>query len=201
MFNEIIFVDFENFTKIIDDIKKKDAKIVVLAGLKQADKPFAYAKELLDSVSSVELLKVKGEGKDALDFFIAYYLGVYTSRNKELKFTICSNDKGYDPLIKHLCDNKIIIKRLEFRNEPKVKAIQKPQEQSNLFEADKDYKNAFNSINKMRGNKPRTLKRFESNLKSLYKTIEPEKINKIIDEFKNHKYIEVDENGKMIYNM
>jgi len=202
MFNEIVFVDFENFTEIIDDIKKINAKIVVLVGLHQAKRSFDFADKLLDSVYSVELLKVKANGeKDALDFFIAYYLGVYTNSNKKLKFTICSNDKGYDPLINHLRGNGINIKRLEFRNEPKVKAIQKPQEQSNLFEADKDYKNAFNSINKMRGNKPRTLKRFESNLKSLYKTIEPEKINKIIDEFKNHKYIEVDENGKMIYNM
>jgi hypothetical protein len=35
MYNEIIFVDFENFTKIIEDIKKTDAKIVVLVGLNQ----------------------------------------------------------------------------------------------------------------------------------------------------------------------
>jgi len=218
MFNEIIFVDFENFTKIIDDIKKKDAKIVVLAGLKQADKPFAYAKELLDSVSSVELLKVKGEGKDALDFFIAYYLGVYTSRNKELKFTICSNDKGYDPLIKHLCDNKIIIKRLEFRNEPKVKTIPKPKvkivpkpkviimpkpkEQPNSFETDKDYKKAFDNIKGISAKKrPRKLKGFESYVKNIFhETIQIEKINEIIDGFKKHKYIEV-ENENIKYNM
>jgi len=202
MFNEIIFVDFENFTKIVDDIKKKDAKIVVLVGLEQANKSFTFAKELLDSVSSVELLKVKGKGKNALDFFIAYYLGVYTSKNKELKFTICSNDTGYEPLIKHLCDNKINIKRLEFKNEPKVKIIPKPQEQPNLFETDKDYKKAFNNVKGLpKINRPKKLNGFREHLKTLFhETIETEKINKIIDEFKKHKYIEVDENGKMKYN-
>jgi len=211
MFNEIIFVDFENFTKIIDDIKKKDAKIVVLVGLHQAKKSFDFADKLLDSVYSIELLKVKASGeKNALDFFITYYLGVYTSSNKKLKFTICSNDKGYDPLIKHLCDNKIIIKRLEFRNEPKVKIVPKPEieiipkpkEQPNLFEMDKDYKKAFDNIKGIpTRNRPRKLKGFESYVKNIFhETIKIEKINEIIDGFKKHKYIEV-ENGNMKYNL
>jgi hypothetical protein len=185
MFNEIIFVDFENFTKIIDDIKKKDAKIVVLAGLKQADKPFTYAKELLDSVSSVELLKVKATGKNALDFFIAYYLGVYTSRNKELKFKICSNDKGYDPLITHLHENGISIERLEFKS------------QSDLFKTDDDYKKAFNNISKMANEtRPKKIKSLTARIRSL--TIGEEKAQTIINELKKHNYIDV-ENGKVEY--
>jgi len=209
MFREIIFVDFENFTKIMDNIKKTDAKIIVLVGLNQANKSFIFAKELLDSVSSVELLKVKGVGKNALDFFIAYYLGIYSSRNRELKFTICSNDQGYDPLIKHLSENGINIKRLEINNEQKiienkseVKITPKYSKQSNLFETDKDYKKAFNNLKEMPAkNRPRKLKGFEAHLKTLFhKTIKKEKIEEIINEFKNFKYIEI-ENEKMKYNM
>jgi hypothetical protein len=209
MYNEIIFIDFENFTKVTEDIKKSDAKIIVLVGLNQTNKSFTFAKEILDNVSSVELLKVKGQGKNALDFFIAYYLGVYTNRNKELKFTICSNDQGYDPLIKHLGENGINIIRLETNNEQKIakkeseiKIIPKSPKQSSLFETDKDYKKAFSNIKDIpTKNRPRKLKGFESHLKTLFhKTVKIEKVKEIINEFQRCKYIEV-ENEKMKYNM
>jgi len=208
MFNEIIFVDFENFANITDDIKKADAKIIVLVGMNQDKKSFAFAKELLDSVSSVELLKVKGTGKNALDFFIAYYLGIYTSRDKNIKFTICSNDCGYDPLIKHLSDNGISIKRLETHKEriaveekPKAKALQKPKKQSNLFKTDEDYKKILTIVKEMTKNRPKKLNSLEAHLKShFHETVSLEKIKTITDELEKQKYIELD-NGKIIYNL
>jgi hypothetical protein len=209
VFNEIIFVDFENFANITDDIKKTDAKIIVLVGMNQAKKSFAFASELLDSVSSVELLKVKGTGKNALDFFIAYYLGIYTSRYKNLKFTICSNDLGYDPLIKHLSENGITIKRLETHKEqivveekPKAKTTQKPKKQPNLFEIDEDYKKAFNNIKNIpTKSRPKKLKGLEAHIHNLFsKTMPAEKIKKIMNEFKKCKYIEI-EDEKIKYNL
>ncbi|MDR0321850.1 MAG: hypothetical protein LBI28_10125 [Treponema sp.] len=210
MYNEIIFVDFENFTKIIEDIKKANAKIVVLVGVNQSRKPFVFAKELLESVSSVELLKVKGQGNNALDFFIAYYLGVYTNRNKNLKFTICSNDKGYDPLIKHLSDNGINIKRTEIikkgeatKSESEDKNTSKQQKQNNLFETDKDYKKAFTNIKDIPAkNRPRKINGFEAHLETLFhKTVKKDKIKKIAAEFKKLGYVEIENNEKLKYNM
>jgi hypothetical protein len=204
MFNEIIFVDFENFTKIIDGIKRIDAKIIVLVGLNQDKKAFNFAEKLLDYVSSIELLKVKGVGKNALDFFITYYLGIYISRNKELKFTICSNDQGYDPLIKHLSENRINIKREKIiEKEPEVKVKSKTKKQSNLFETDKDYKKAFSHIKDVPKNRPKTLKKMEKDLKTLFhEAIEMEKIKEIINELEKCKYIEIEnENEKIKYNI
>ena len=210
MYTEIIFVDFENFTKIIEDIKKANAKIVVLVGVNQARKPFIFAKELLESVSSVELLKVKGQGNNALDFFIAYYLGVYTNRNKKLKFTICSNDKGYDPLIKHLSDNGINIKRTQIlknaepaKNGGEEKHTPKQKKQNNLFEKDEDYKKAFTNIKNIPAkNRPRKINGFEAHLETLFhKTVKKDKINKIIAEFKKLKYVEIEKNEKLKYNI
>jgi hypothetical protein len=206
MFNEVIFVDFENFANTADNIKNADAKIIVLVGKNQNKKSFDFANELLDSVSSVELLKVKETGKNALDFFIAYYLGIYTSRYKNIKFTICSNDRGYDPLIKHLSDNGISIKRLETHKkqivvEEKPKTIQKPKKQSNLFETDEDYKKTLNLVKGMTKNRPKKLNNLETHLKShFHETVKSEKIKKIIDELEKQKYIEIDD-GKIKYNL
>jgi len=208
VFNKIIFVDFENFADITDDIKEADAKIIVFVGMNQAKKSFTFAKDLLDSVSSVELLKVKGTGKNALDFFIAYYLGIYTREYKNTQFTICSNDQGYDPLIKHLSENGINIKRLETHKEqilveekPKTGVIQKAKK-PNLFETDDDYKKALDNIKKIpTKSRPRKLKGFEAHIQNLFpKTIAPEKIKKIVTELKKRKYIEL-ENETIKYNL
>ena len=209
MYDEIIFVDFENFTQIKEDMKRSNAKILVLVGVKQSNKAFSFSKVLLDSVSSIELLKVKGQGKNALDFFIAYYLGVYTEKNKKIKFTICSNDQGYDPLIKHLKENGIDIARLETDSEPKIikeetvpKTIHKPLKQHNLFATDKDFEKAFNNIKNIPAkNRPRKTAGFEAHLKTIFRsTIKTEKLKQIINEFKRCKYIEI-ENEKIKYNM
>jgi hypothetical protein len=209
MYDEIIFVDFENFTQIKDDMKRANAKILVLVGMKQSNKAFSFSKALLDSVSSIELLKVKGQGKNALDFFIAYYLGVYTKENKKIRFTICSNDQGYDPLIKHLTENGIHITRLQTDTEPKnireesaPKSSHKTQKEHTLFETDKDFEKAFNNIKNVPAkNRPRKIAGFEAHLKTIFRTtIKAEKLKQIISEFKKSKHIEL-ENEKIKYNM
>jgi hypothetical protein len=40
----------------------------------------------------VEWIKVNGKGKNALDFYIAYFLGVYTNEYKDKEYIIYSKD-------------------------------------------------------------------------------------------------------------
>ena len=47
----------------------------------------------------------------ALDFHIAYYLGKLSAAHPDAYFHIVSKDKGFDPLIKHLKDQKIFCSR------------------------------------------------------------------------------------------
>ena len=49
-----------------------------------------------------EHIEMAGSGKNALDFMIAYYNGRYWCENAESKFYVVSQDKGIDPLLKHL---------------------------------------------------------------------------------------------------
>ena len=52
-------------------------------------------------------------GKNALDFYIAYYIGKFTeeTKDKKVSFFIVSKDKGYDGLISFLESNRISIAR------------------------------------------------------------------------------------------
>jgi len=126
MYKSIIFVDFENLQKINTSLINTKTKIIIMVGLDQDNKAFEFAKNLFNNVSSIELIKVNGRGSNALDFFIAFYLGKYFNNIKEAEIIIFSNDTGYDQLIKHLNGYGISIKREEL-----VKNIIKQVNKSN----------------------------------------------------------------------
>jgi hypothetical protein len=136
MYKSIIFVDFENLQKINDEIISSETKLIVMVGLDQDDKAFDFAKNLFKNLASIELIKVNGRGHNALDIFIAFYTGLYFDSIKQSDIIICSNDSGYDQLIKHLDNHGISIKRVEYnevKNKEKkveVKKIEKPKKKN-----------------------------------------------------------------------
>ena len=52
--------------------------------------------------SSAEYVTLETTGANALDFHIAYYIGVLSSQDPSAFFHVISKDTGFDPLIKHL---------------------------------------------------------------------------------------------------
>jgi hypothetical protein len=119
MEKNIILVDFENIQYIHPADIQENAKVIVFAGHKQNKRSLSFTMEILDKVSSIELVKIKRditvEQKNALDFFIAHYLGIFIEkyRHLDLHYTIYSDDHGFDPLIKHLKGNNISIERTD----------------------------------------------------------------------------------------
>jgi hypothetical protein len=105
-------VDFENIQKIDENIINSKTKVIVMVGLDQNNKAFDFARNLFTDISSVELIKVNGRGPNALDIFIAFYIGRYFDSIKESEIIIYSNDTDYDQLIKHLDGYGISIKRI-----------------------------------------------------------------------------------------
>lgn len=59
------------------------------------------------------VIKLSGNGSNALDFHIAFYLGVLAVRDSAAYFHIISKDTGYDPLIRHLRAKNIKAHRFE----------------------------------------------------------------------------------------
>ncbi len=73
-----------------------------------------------------EYIQICGNGPNALDFHIAFYIGKYAVQFPEAYFHIISNDKGFDPLIAHLKENKIFCSRWTSVSEiPLVKIVKK----------------------------------------------------------------------------
>jgi len=112
MYRNVIFVDFENLQKIDTSILNSNSKLIVMVGLGQDDKAIEFAKSLFNNLCSIELIKVNGRGPNALDIFIAFYIGKYFNDIKNTEIIICSNDTDYDQLIKHLDSFGLSIKRI-----------------------------------------------------------------------------------------
>jgi hypothetical protein len=112
MYKKIVFVDLENIRKIDDEIIEPQTKLFIMVGKGQDKQALDLLKEKFDSCAAMELIKVNGQGHNALDFFIVFYLGKYYNELKDAKIIICTKDGGFDPLQAHLCDKDIDIIRI-----------------------------------------------------------------------------------------
>jgi len=52
--------------------------------------------------ADAEYIAIQGNGPDAVDFHIAFYIGRLAATEPGASFTIVSKDKGFDPLVRHL---------------------------------------------------------------------------------------------------
>jgi hypothetical protein len=138
MYKTTLFVDFENLQKINIDAIDSETKMVVMVGLDRDNRAFDFAKSLFDNMTSIELIKVNGRGHNALDIFIAFYIGLYFDNIKQSEIIICSNDSDYDQLIKHLDNHGISIRRMNYyetidnEQKTKVENIRKRKKKPNL---------------------------------------------------------------------
>jgi len=231
MAKNIVFVDLENLQYIDDKFIKPDTKIVIFVGKRQGTTYQPLTKENLEKVSSIELIKVKEQTKDGLDFFIDFYLGKYIEQFKnnlkDINFVICSNDQGYDPLIKHLKSNNIQIEKQLYKNGTKeesavkLKAAGKPKtkkpaaktalpkenlpKENPQQDNDTNYQHAVETLKKMdaRRKAPKTEKGLMSHLgNNIFKKLKDDKIAEaVLQKLKQEKKVIIAANNKVQYNL
>lgn len=99
---EYIYLDCENIApRSLDALGEAQ-----LAYLFISEKQKKIDLELSESIhirgETAKVIRISGEGNNALDFHIAYYLGAHAHADPKASFTIVSKDKGFDPLVKHM---------------------------------------------------------------------------------------------------
>ncbi len=112
MRTNFVLIDSENVKpEYIERLKLDHFRVVVFVGanLNRLDFPIVNAVQALGSNGSY--VKVNSHGRNALDFHIAYHIGKLAAAHPGACFHIISKDKGFDPLIKHLKDQKILCSR------------------------------------------------------------------------------------------
>ena len=112
MRTNFVLIDSENVKpEYIERLKHEHFRVVVFVGanLKRLDFPIVNAVQSLGSNGSY--VQISSHGPGALDFHIAYYIGKLSAAHPNAYFHVISKDKGFDPLIKHLKDQKIFCSR------------------------------------------------------------------------------------------
>jgi hypothetical protein len=107
-----VFVDYENVKQI--DMRVIGAKTVhfsLLLGAQDKKLEVELVEKLLEYPNWAQIIRLQSNGKNALDFAIAYYLGKAAHTDPTAYFHIVSGDAGYDPLIEHLRNRQIKVYR------------------------------------------------------------------------------------------
>ena len=107
-----VFVDYENVHQVdLSLIGANSVSFTLMVGAKQSKLDTDLVEKLIEHSSTVRLVKLNSSGKNALDFALAYYLGRAALADPTGHFHLITKDGGYDPLIAHLRERHINVRR------------------------------------------------------------------------------------------
>jgi hypothetical protein len=110
---QYLLVDFENVQPSnLGALKPGEWDIRVFLGQHQTRLDFGLVQAVHAFGPNAEYIQITGNGKDALDFHIAFYIGRLSVEHPGSSFVIVSRDTGFDPLIKHLATLGLACKRV-----------------------------------------------------------------------------------------
>lgn len=191
-----VLIDLENIQpKNLSLLKGHDFKVLVFVGSKQTKIPFEIALSLQELGNNAEYVKIDGNGPNALDFHISFYIGHIAATDKDSFFHIISRDTGFDPLISHLKSKKIFVRReMDITEIPALKLV---SDSSTSERAD-----SIISFLKSRGNaKPRTATSLVNSIINLYsKKLSEQDLNAVLNELLQRKVISK-KGDKVAYNL
>jgi len=156
-------IDYENVQPAaLSVLNQQHFKVIVFVGASQAKVTYEVASALQQMGNKAEYVKISGNGSNALDFHIAFYIGQIAAQEPDAYFHIVSKDTGFDPLIQHLKSKKIFSCRSKsVADIPIVKAANSisPAEKLDVLIGD---------LQRRGTSKPRTLKTLTSTINSLF---------------------------------
>jgi hypothetical protein len=197
MINEIILVDYENVQSISTIEISEEVLLLIVIGIDQNKIPIDVVQKIQRYGNQVKWIKVNGRGKNALDFFIAFYLGRYVEKDSKLTFKVFSKDKGYDPLINHLVSEGICIYRIE-----KFDIIAKEKTQI-IKTGRSDYEKVLINLQNMEAEKrPKKKEKLVGHVKTIFGNKKSEEvILKIIYQLNENGIILFDEKANIKYKL
>jgi hypothetical protein len=183
-----VLIDYENvqpksLTPLVDI---PSIMAMVFVGASQAKIDFAVAESLQSMGDRASYVRISGNGSNALDFHIAYYIGRLAAADPTAYFHIVSKDTGFDPLIAHLRANKLAVCRwADILKIPVIKPVAPKSVDDKLAQVRAVLKRQAVA-------RPRTVKTLTSSVRSTFqKTMAPEEADAMIAELVRRGEIQV----------
>jgi hypothetical protein len=186
-----VLVDFENVQpKNLELLKEHPFRVLVFIGANQTKFPRHFVVAMQALGEQADYVEIAGNGPNALDFHIAYYIGELAAREPDAHFHIISKDRGFDPLIQHLKGKKIRVRREKDLAE--IPDLRIPDTTSRDEQIDAIVKNL-----RQRGHsRPRKVKTLQNTINTLFtKKLDQSELDAITDELVKRNLITVKQNN------
>ncbi len=193
-----VLVDFENVQpKDLHLLREGEFRVLVFVGALQTKLPIDVVTAIQSLGANAEYVCIEKNGKNALDFHIAYYIGRLAERDPSAHFHIISKDTGFSPLIEHLKTKHIGAKlRASLSDIPFLR-----QKNGAADSSVTNVKLVVDDLTKRKASRPRTLKTLRSTVHALFKKELPEsELDSLMNELVKQKIVTV-AGTKISYNL
>ncbi len=182
MSHPILLIDFENVRDVALATLPSDYRVLIFVGRSQNSIPFNITRDAQQLGNRLEWIKIEGDGRNNLDFHLAFYLGQLSAKYGDAEFLVLSKDKGFDAIIRHAVGTGLKCSRIELlANLPRNKA---PTSDPHF---DKAFK-VLSGIDKK--SRPRKRKTLAAQLASIFqKKEQPEEVERVMKVFFERKLI------------
>lgn len=113
MSHSSLLIDFENVRDIALGSLPTDSRVLIFVGKSQHSIPFEITRDAQQLGERLQWIKIEGDGRNNLDFHLAFHLGRLSNASPSVEFLVLSKDKGFDPLIKHVVAMGVKCVRIE----------------------------------------------------------------------------------------
>lgn len=184
-----VLIDFENVQpKNLEVLSNHPFKVFVFVGASQAKLSYDLAAAMQQLGENAKYVKIGGNGKNALDFHLAFYVGELSTKEPNAYFHIISKDTGFDPLIKHLKARKIRIQRERDLAEIPVLRM------SNATSSDEKISAIVKNLAGRGQARPRKVKTLANTINSLFaEKLEEKELMNLVNELQKRSYIAISE--------
>ncbi|ADJ29375.1 PIN domain-containing protein [Nitrosococcus watsonii] len=188
MKNNYILIDYENVQpKSLSVLKDHPCRVLVFIGANQTKVPFDFALSLQSLGGNAEYVKIAGNGSNALDFHIAFYVGQLAERDPKGYFHIISKDTGFDPLIRHLKEKKIYAQREKAISEIPFLGV------SNATSSEEKITAIVKSLSSRGHSRPRKVKTLANTINALFmKKLAEAELMGLVEQLRQQKYIVIE---------
>ena len=102
-----LLIDYENIQpQNLDRLSENDAHVWLFLGSVHKNLPIELVQSLLRFGERTHFVRLNKTGKNALDFYLSYYLGQITTTDAHAEIAILSRDGGYDVLLEHILETQ-----------------------------------------------------------------------------------------------
>ncbi|KHD05649.1 hypothetical protein PN36_02930 [Candidatus Thiomargarita nelsonii] len=185
------FIDYENLPSALEYVISNDyARILVFLGAQQKNVNIDLSKQ-----TTAEVIKIKGVGKNNLDFHLIYYLGkCQANAGNHVEFAVFSKDTGWDNLIQFIQNEGRTCHRISTTTGSLKKAVPNAKLPIDVQPILKK----LTQINKAQ--RPKRVDRLTNHLQSIVRSLNTTKTAKqIVEILKQHGLISVNGNRKVTY--